>query len=62
MARVVRLLGELGFLPEAVEEGLERRMLMHRSPLREVAVANPGVVCSAHLGLLCGAGGRWQDM
>jgi predicted ArsR family transcriptional regulator len=53
--RIVRLFTELGFMPEAVAEGGRRRILLHRCPFREVARANPEVVCSVHLGMLRGA-------
>jgi predicted ArsR family transcriptional regulator len=53
--RVVRLFTELGFMPESVTEGGEPRILLHRCPFREVARANPEVVCSVHLGMLRGA-------
>lgn len=54
-ATVVRLFAELGFMPEAVEEGDKRKVLLHRCPFREVAESNQMVVCSVHLGLLRGA-------
>jgi predicted ArsR family transcriptional regulator len=53
--RVVRLFSELGFMPENEAEGGHRRILLHRCPFREVARANPEVVCSIHLGMLRGA-------
>lgn len=53
--RVVGLFAELGFMPEAVEEPDERRILLHRCPFREVAESNQKVVCSVHLGMLRGA-------
>jgi predicted ArsR family transcriptional regulator len=53
--KVVELFDELGFLPEAVEESAERKILLHRCPFREVAESNQKVVCSVHLGILKGA-------
>jgi predicted ArsR family transcriptional regulator len=53
--KVVELFGELGFMPEAVEESEERRILLHRCPFREVAESNQKVVCAVHLGMLKGA-------
>lgn len=48
--KVVRLFSELGFMPEAVE----RKILLHRCPFRQVAESNQKVVCSVHLGMLRG--------
>jgi len=53
--RVVRLFAELGFIPEAVADGAERKILLHRCPFREVAESNQQVVCAVHLGMLKGA-------
>jgi predicted ArsR family transcriptional regulator len=53
--RVVRLFAELGFMPEAVADGAERKVLLHRCPFREVAESNQQVVCAVHLGMLKGA-------
>jgi Predicted transcriptional regulator len=52
---VVELFDELGFMPEAVEESDERKILLHRCPFREVAESNQRVVCAVHLGMLKGA-------
>ncbi|HZK74329.1 MAG TPA: winged helix-turn-helix transcriptional regulator, partial [Clostridia bacterium] len=38
--KVVELFDELGFMPEAVEESGERKILLHRCPFREVAESN----------------------
>jgi predicted ArsR family transcriptional regulator len=51
--RLVGMFAELGFQPEAAEDG--RRILLHRCPFREVAERQPEVVCSVHLGLMRGA-------
>ncbi|MGZ3460365.1 MAG: helix-turn-helix transcriptional regulator [Archangium sp.] len=53
--KVVELFDELGFMPEAVEESAERKILLHRCPFREVAESNQEVVCAVHLGMLKGA-------
>jgi len=53
--KVVELFDELGFMPEAVEESGERKILLHRCPFREVAESNQRVVCAVHLGMLKGA-------
>jgi predicted ArsR family transcriptional regulator len=53
--RVVRLFAELGFMPEAIADGAERKILLHRCPFREVAESNQQVVCAVHLGMLKGA-------
>ncbi|MEZ5100043.1 MAG: helix-turn-helix domain-containing protein [Thermoleophilia bacterium] len=58
IAHVVHLLDAHGFAP-GVEEGPgasgEVTVCMRRCPFLELARANQGVVCSAHLGLLRGA-------
>ena len=53
--KVVELFDELGFMPEAVEEFDERKILLHGCPFREVAESNQRVVCAVHLGMLKGA-------
>ena len=53
--KVVELFDQLGFMPEAVEESEERRILLHHCPFREVAESNQKVVCAVHLGMLKGA-------
>ena len=53
--RVVELFTELGFMPEAVEEGEKRKILLHHCPFRQVAESNREVACSVHLGMLKGA-------
>jgi predicted ArsR family transcriptional regulator len=50
----VRVLGEIGFAPEAVTTKSERRVLLHHCPFHEVARAHPEVPCSIHLGLMRG--------
>ncbi len=52
--RLVGTLAEIGFEPEAVTAGRQRRVLLHHCPFREAAQAHPEVVCSVHLGLMQG--------
>jgi predicted ArsR family transcriptional regulator len=53
--KVVELFDELGFMPEAVEDFGERKILLRRCPFREVAESNQVVACAVHLGMLKGA-------
>lgn len=53
--KVVGLFGELGFMPEAVEQAGEKRILLHRCPFRQMSDANQKVACAVHLGMLKGA-------
>lgn len=58
VAHVVQLLDAHGFAPtvdDAAAADGELAVCMHRCPFLELARANQGVVCSAHLGLLRGA-------
>lgn len=48
--QVVRVLRRAGFAPELSEDGTQ--VLLHACPFREVAAAQPTVVCQAHLGLI----------
>lgn len=50
---VIRLLTRTGFAPELSEDGSTIRL--RHCPFRDVAAAHPGVVCSAHLGIIQGA-------
>jgi predicted ArsR family transcriptional regulator len=52
--RLVGALDTLGFFPEAVTKGRQRRVLLHHCPFREVAQEYPEVACSIHLGLMNG--------
>ena len=62
VARVVRMLTELGFAPEPAVDGEIR---LHHCPFLDVAQRHPGVVCQVHLGLIQGAldemGARGDD-
>jgi predicted ArsR family transcriptional regulator len=53
--RLVRLLADLGFAPEATQPGSRREILLHHCPFREAVEQNQEVVCAVHLGLLRGA-------
>ena len=55
VARLTRLLDELGFAPELAREPGGVQILLRRCPFIASARSNPDVVCSAHLGLLRGA-------
>nr|WP_297424432.1 helix-turn-helix domain-containing protein [uncultured Actinotalea sp.] len=50
LTEVLRVLRRAGFAPELADDGSEVRL--HACPIREVAAAQPGVVCQAHLGLI----------
>lgn len=50
VTQVVHVLRRAGFAPELSEDGT--RLLLHSCPFREVAAAQPTVVCQAHLGLI----------
>lgn len=50
VSQVVRVLRGAGFAPELSADGTQ--VLLHSCPFREVAAAQPTVVCQAHLGLI----------
>lgn len=52
--RLVDMLDEVGFEPEAVRRGRKREILLHHCPFRETAERHRDVVCSVHLGLMRG--------
>lgn len=52
---LVATLDEIGFAPEAVGTGRDRRILLHHCPFREAAEERQEVVCAVHLGLMQGA-------
>ena len=54
IGRLVRVLDDIGFAPEAVTAGAERRVLLRHCPFREIAEEHGEVVCSIHLGLMRG--------
>ncbi len=47
-------LDDIGFEPEAVDNGHERKILLRHCPFREVAERHQEVVCNVHLGLMRG--------
>jgi predicted ArsR family transcriptional regulator len=51
--QMVELLAEAGFAPHADAEG--SRIELRRCPFRELAEADPDVVCGVHLGIMQGA-------
>lgn len=52
--QLVSTLDDIGFEPEAVTAGRERRILLHQCPFREAAEEHRDVVCAVHLGLMRG--------
>jgi predicted ArsR family transcriptional regulator len=52
--QLVAVLDAIGFAPEAVTAGRQRRVLLHNCPFRETAQDHREVVCSVHLGLMQG--------
>ena len=49
------IMAELGFAPQAVNDGKQYRLCLRQCPFREVAQRHQDVVCSLHLGLMQGA-------
>ena len=47
-------LDDIGFAPEPVTAGRQRRILLHHCPFREAAEEHREVVCTIHLGLMRG--------
>lgn len=52
--QLVETLDDIGFAPEAVTAGRERKILLHHCPFREAAEEHRDVVCTVHLGLMRG--------
>lgn len=52
--QLVGVLDDVGFAPQAVTSGPDRRILLHHCPFRELAEKHPDLVCSVHLGLMRG--------
>jgi predicted ArsR family transcriptional regulator len=52
--RLVSVLDDIGFAPEAATSGGRRRILLHHCPFREVAASHSDIICSIHLGLMQG--------
>ncbi|GEN81370.1 helix-turn-helix transcriptional regulator [Actinotalea fermentans] len=55
LARVGRLLGEIGFQPEVRTDDDGATVDLHHCPFLEVATQHTDVVCAIHLGLMQGA-------
>lgn len=51
---LVTVLDEIGFAPEPVGSGTDRRILLHHCPFREAAEQQQEIVCAIHLGLMQG--------
>ena len=52
--QLVDTLDGIGFAPEPVTAGRQRRVLLHHCPFREAAEEHREVVCTIHLGLMRG--------
>jgi predicted ArsR family transcriptional regulator len=55
VSELLRILGDIGFVPELVQSGERREIWLRHCPFREVAEAHLDVVCAVHLGLMQGA-------
>jgi predicted ArsR family transcriptional regulator len=55
VSELLRILGDIGFVPELVQSGKRREIWLRHCPFREVAEAHRDVVCGVHLGLMQGA-------
>ncbi|HET8616417.1 MAG TPA: helix-turn-helix domain-containing protein [Actinomycetales bacterium] len=53
--RIIDLLGEVGFEPQARATRHGTEIDLHRCPFEQVARSHPEVACSVHLGLMRGA-------
>jgi len=53
--RVDELFDRLGFAPRLVDDGQYRHLELDGCPFRDLARADPRIVCTVHLGLLRGA-------
>jgi predicted ArsR family transcriptional regulator len=60
VARLVSLLGELGFDPELRVSGDGQQVGLRHCPFLELAQARAQVVCPIHLGLMQGAMAAWD--
>ena len=59
-ARLVSLLGELGFDPELRVSADRQQIGLHHCPFLELAQERAQVVCPIHLGLMQGAMAAWD--
>ena len=55
VAKLVAIMAEMGFAPEAKASGERYQMSLRHCPFREVAEQHRDVICSLHLGLMRGA-------
>lgn len=55
LARLGRLLDDVGFQPEVAPDDAGATIALHHCPFREVAAEHQDVVCAIHLGLMQGA-------
>jgi predicted ArsR family transcriptional regulator len=55
VSELLRILGDIGFLPELVQSGKRSEIWLRHCPFLEVAQAYGHVVCAVHLGLMQGA-------
>ena len=60
VARLVSLLGELGFDPELRVSADRQQVGLHHCPFLELAQERAQVVCPIHLGLMQGAMAAWE--
>jgi predicted ArsR family transcriptional regulator len=60
VARLVSLLGELGFDPGVPVCAGRQQIGLRHCPFLELAQARPQVVCAVHLGLMQGAMAAWD--
>ncbi|MEP7764820.1 helix-turn-helix domain-containing protein [Sanguibacter sp. 25GB23B1] len=61
VTRLQRLLEDVGFEPETVQDGSAAVVNLHHCPFRDVAVRHTDVVCAIHLGLIQGALGELRS-
>lgn len=54
LAELMRILDEIGFVPERAQTAADHRIRLRHCPFLEVAEAHREVVCSIHLGLMQG--------
>lgn len=54
IGRLVAVLAEIGFAPQATNEGAHQEVHLRRCPFREVAETRQDIVCQLHLGLMQG--------
>jgi predicted ArsR family transcriptional regulator len=59
VARLVSLLGELGFDPDLQVSADRQQVGLRHCPFLEVAQSHPQIVCPVHLGLMQGAMTAW---